>query len=81
MREPSLAAKATPARQSGSHLAMGETFVSQLERDEGGASLKTLFRLAAVLRLRASEIVRSVEEELRMDPNHSKSKPIPQPPD
>jgi transcriptional regulator with XRE-family HTH domain len=42
----------------------GRTFVSQLERGERGASLKTLFRLAAVLKVPPSEIVRQVEAEL-----------------
>ena len=42
----------------------GRTFVSQLERGERGASLKTLFRLADVLKTPPSEIVRQVEEEL-----------------
>ncbi len=42
----------------------GRTYVSQLERGERGASLKMLFRLAPVLRVRPSEIVDSVEREL-----------------
>jgi transcriptional regulator with XRE-family HTH domain len=42
----------------------GRTFVSQLERGERGASLKTIFRLAAELDTRPSEIVRLVEELL-----------------
>lgn len=41
----------------------GRTFVSQLERGERGASLKTLFRLAQQLGLPASEIVAEVESE------------------
>lgn len=40
----------------------GRTFVSQLERGERGASLKTLFRLAPELGVEPSEIVRIVEE-------------------
>jgi transcriptional regulator with XRE-family HTH domain len=42
----------------------GRTFVSQLERGERGASLKTLFRLAAVLGVPASKVIRLVEEQL-----------------
>jgi len=42
----------------------GRTFVSQLERGQRGASLKTLFRLAAVLDVPPAEIVRRVEGEL-----------------
>ena len=36
----------------------GRTFVSQLERGQRGESLKTIFRLSAVLQVRPSEIVR-----------------------
>jgi transcriptional regulator with XRE-family HTH domain len=42
----------------------GRTFVSQLERGERGASLKTLFRLAEVLKASPSEVVHQVEAEL-----------------
>ena len=42
----------------------GRTFVSQLERGERGASLKTLFRLAAVLDVSPTEIIRRVEAEV-----------------
>jgi len=42
----------------------GRTFVSQLERGERGASLKTLFRLAEALGTAPSEIVRLVEVDL-----------------
>lgn len=42
----------------------GRTFVSQLERGERGASLKTLFRLAAELEVSPSEIVARVESEI-----------------
>lgn len=42
----------------------GRTFVSQLERGERGASIKTLFRLAAVLQVPPSRIVREVEDQL-----------------
>lgn len=46
----------------------GRTFVSQLERGERGASVKTLFRLADVLDVSASEIVRQVEEQVTVRP-------------
>ena len=42
----------------------GRTFVSQLERGERGASLKTLFRLAGALEVAPSEIVRGMEARL-----------------
>jgi transcriptional regulator with XRE-family HTH domain len=42
----------------------GRTFVSQLERGERGASLKTIFRLALELNAKPSEIIRLVEIEL-----------------
>jgi transcriptional regulator with XRE-family HTH domain len=41
----------------------GRTFISQLERGERGASLKTLFRLAPHLGFTPAEIVKLVEEE------------------
>jgi transcriptional regulator with XRE-family HTH domain len=46
----------------------GRTFVSQLERGERGASLKTLFRLAAALNVSASDVVRQVEAQLGTAP-------------
>jgi transcriptional regulator with XRE-family HTH domain len=42
----------------------GRTFVSQLQRGQRGASLKTVFRLAVVLDVHPAEIVRRVEAEL-----------------
>lgn len=42
----------------------GRTFISQLERGERGASLKTLFRLAAELGVRPAEIMARVEREI-----------------
>lgn len=42
----------------------GRTFVSQLERGERGASLKTLFRLAQCLGVPPGEIVTRVEVEV-----------------
>jgi transcriptional regulator with XRE-family HTH domain len=43
----------------------GRTFVSQLERGERGAALKTLFRLAPHLQQSPTEIVARLEAELR----------------
>lgn len=43
----------------------GRTFVSQLERGQRGASLKTLFRLAAHLGVTAGTIVEQMDAELR----------------
>ena len=45
----------------------GRTYISQLERGERGATLKTLFRLARQLDVRPSDIVRQVEEEVGWD--------------
>jgi len=42
----------------------GRTFLSQLERGERGASLKTLFKLAAELEVRPAEIVARVERQI-----------------
>jgi transcriptional regulator with XRE-family HTH domain len=42
----------------------GRTFVRQLERGERGASLKTLFRLAAELGVAPAEIVTRIEREI-----------------
>lgn len=42
----------------------GRTFVSQLERGERGASLKTLFRLASVLGKTPSQMVKLLEREI-----------------
>lgn len=50
----------------------GRTFVSQLERGERGASLKTLFRLAPCLGVSVTEIVRRVESELGKSPRRTK---------
>lgn len=50
----------------------GRTFVSQLERGERGASLKTLFRLAPCLDVSPSELVRRAESELRRSSSWSK---------
>jgi transcriptional regulator with XRE-family HTH domain len=50
----------------------GRTFVSQLERGERGASLKTLFRLAAVLGEPPAGIVHRVEVELSKPPGRPK---------
>jgi transcriptional regulator with XRE-family HTH domain len=43
----------------------GRTFVSQLERGDRGASLKTLFRLAHELGVAPAEIVARVEQMLK----------------
>jgi len=43
----------------------GRTYISELERGEKGASLKTVFRLAVPLETEPSEIIRLVETELR----------------
>ena len=50
--------------QLGHEADSGRTFISQLERGEKGASLKTLFRLAAQLKIAPSEIVRRMEQQL-----------------
>jgi transcriptional regulator with XRE-family HTH domain len=42
----------------------GRTFVSQLERGERGASLKTLFRLAPCLDTTPTEVIAKVEAGL-----------------
>ena len=42
----------------------GRTFVSQLERGERGASLKTIFALAPTLGTTPAEMIRLVEAEL-----------------
>jgi len=42
----------------------GRTYISQLERGEKGASLKTIFKLATQLEVSPSEIVRRVEAVL-----------------
>ena len=43
----------------------GRTFVSQLERGERGASLKTFFSLASYLEVAPSAFVAQMERELR----------------
>lgn len=48
----------------GNETGAGRTFVSELERAEKGASLKTVFRLAGHLGLAPSDVVRLVEEDL-----------------
>jgi transcriptional regulator with XRE-family HTH domain len=45
----------------------GRTFVSELERGEKGASLKTLFRLAPHLGVAPHEVIRRVEDDLLRD--------------
>jgi transcriptional regulator with XRE-family HTH domain len=42
----------------------GRTFISELERGTKGASIKTLFRLAAVLDTSPSNVLRRVEQQL-----------------
>ena len=51
--------------QLGHDSGSGRTYVSQLERAEKGASLKTLFRLAGALDVEPSEVVRLTEIEIR----------------
>jgi len=46
------------AAQSGYH----RTYISLLERGQKSASLRTLFNLAEVLQVRASSLVKKVEE-------------------
>jgi len=43
----------------------GRTFISELERGIKGASLKTVFRLAAPLDADPADIIRLVQRELR----------------
>lgn len=43
----------------------GRTFISELERGQKGASLKTLFRLARTLEIEPHKIMRLVETELQ----------------
>lgn len=49
------------AFESGYH----RTYIGQLERGEKSPSLRTLLNLAGALRLTASELVRSVEREIK----------------
>ena len=42
----------------------GRTFISELERDRRGPSLKTVFRLSDQLGISPSKLVRMVEAEL-----------------
>jgi transcriptional regulator with XRE-family HTH domain len=42
----------------------GRTFISQLERGERGASIKTLFRLAYFLGVSPVEVIARVEAQL-----------------
>ncbi len=42
----------------------GRTFISQLERGERGASIKTLFRLTSELGIAPSEMIKRVEADL-----------------
>jgi transcriptional regulator with XRE-family HTH domain len=48
----------------GNESGSGRTFISQLERGERGASLKTLFRLAEHLSISPWEMVRLTEEQM-----------------
>lgn len=50
----------------GNQTGTGRTYVSQLERAEKGATIKTLFRLARQLDVRPSEVIRLLEAELEM---------------
>jgi transcriptional regulator with XRE-family HTH domain len=43
---------------------LDRTFISQLETGSKQASLTTIFRLAAALRINASDLLRRVEEHL-----------------
>jgi len=43
---------------------LDRTFISQLETGSKQASLTTIFRLAAALRIEASDLLRRVEEHL-----------------
>ncbi|HET9505372.1 MAG TPA: helix-turn-helix transcriptional regulator [Hymenobacter sp.] len=48
---------------------LDRTFISQLETGSKQASLTTIFRLAAALRMEASDLIRQVEEHLLASKN------------
>jgi transcriptional regulator with XRE-family HTH domain len=48
---------------------LDRTFISQLETGTKQASLTTIFRLAAALRIEASVLLRQVEDRLLADKN------------
>ncbi|MGI4738429.1 MAG: helix-turn-helix domain-containing protein [Janthinobacterium lividum] len=45
---------------------LDRTFISQLETGSKQATLTTIFRLAAALRIEASDLLRLVEDHLRL---------------
>lgn len=64
LRELRLAAGLSQERL-GLDIGSGRTYISQLERGERGATLKTLFRVAGRLGVQPSEIVHQVESTVQ----------------